>query len=259
MQDTRRKAYLEAMGIDLWVDVRAGSQQLKAASGAGLESQPGLVEPRVADAVVAAGDHEPPLADAGAALSLPPVATPPAQPWDELQHAVTACRKCPLEQTRSRVVFGVGNRQADLMIIGEAPGADEDREGEPFVGRAGQLLNRMLLAIGLTREQVYIANILKCHPPGNRHPRKGEVVACQDYLDRQIKLVKPQVILSVGGVSAQNLLRTDEPVGRLRRQSLCYGDIPVAVTYHPAYLLRRPEEKARVWQDLQQLYQRLQV
>ena len=145
------------------------------------------------------------------------------------------------------------------MIIGEAPGADEDRQGEPFVGRAGQLLTAMLFAIGLKREDVFIANILKCRPPGNRNPTREEADACRDFLQRQIDLVAPKLILSVGAVSAHNLLGTEDPVGRLRRRVHRYdpGDIPLLVTYHPAYLLRRPEEKAKAWDDLQQAWQLL--
>jgi DNA polymerase len=161
-----------------------------------------------------------------------------------------------LHQGRTQAVFGVGDTQARLMVIGEAPGADEDRQGEPFVGRAGQLLNAMLAAIGFARESVYIANIVKCRPPGNRDPHADEAAACQGYLHRQIELIGPSLILSVGRVSAHNLLQTDSPVGRLRGRTHRFqpGDIPLIVTYHPAYLLRRPEEKAKVWQDLQAAY-----
>jgi DNA polymerase len=147
----------------------------------------------------------------------------------------------------------VGNREARLMVIGEAPGVDEDRQGEPFVGRAGQLLNLMLQAMGFPREDVFIANVLKCHPPGNRDPLAEEAARCEPFLLRQIALVAPQVILSVGRISAQNLLKTDAPVGRLRARVHYLGErrIPLVVTYHPAYLLRQPEQKARVWEDLQ--------
>jgi DNA polymerase len=138
------------------------------------------------------------------------------------------------------------------MVIGEAPGVDEDRQGEPFVGRAGQLLNAMLSALGLARKDVYIANILKCRPPGNRDPRPEEAAACRPYLSRQIELVVPRVILAVGRISAQNLLGTDVPLGRLRGRIHYLGDggPPLVVTYHPAYLLRSPEQKAKAWQDL---------
>ena len=175
--------------------------------------------------------------------------------FDQLRTEVAACAACGLAATRTQTVFGVGNEKADLLIVGEAPGADEDRQGEPFVGRAGQLLTNMLNAIGLTREQVFIANILKCRPPGNRNPSVEEAAACKGFLDRQIALIEPRIILSLGGVSAHNLLNNDESVGRLRQRLHQYGtrQIPLLVTYHPAYLLRRPEEKAKAWQDLQRL------
>ncbi len=176
--------------------------------------------------------------------------------WEELEQAVAGCCACGLCKTRRNTVFGVGNREAELMIIGEAPGAEEDRQGEPFVGRAGELLNNMLAAIGLGRDRVYIANILKCRPPGNRNPSVEEAAACAPFLQRQLELVAPRVVLAVGGVAAHNLLATDESVGRLRgrRHRLPGSDVPVLVTYHPAYLLRRPEEKAKSWVDLQSLH-----
>ncbi len=171
--------------------------------------------------------------------------------WDGLEKKAISCTSCELHRTRTNVVFGVGDKNADLMVIGEAPGADEDRQGEPFVGRAGQLLNAMLLAIGLKREQVFIANILKCRPPGNRDPHPEEALRCAPYLKRQIVLVRPRVIMAVGRVAAQNLLKTEEAVGRLRGREFSIDSIPTIVTYHPAYLLRKPQEKVRAWQDLQ--------
>ena len=149
-------------------------------------------------------------------------------------------------------MFGVGDKNADWLVIGEAPGKDEDLQGEPFVGRAGQLLNAMLLAAGLQREQVYIANILKCRPPNNRDPRPEEVVRCEPYLLRQIALIQPKLILAVGRIAAQNLLKTETPIGKLRGKVHLLGNtgIPVIATYHPAYLLRSPQEKRKAWQDL---------
>ena len=171
--------------------------------------------------------------------------------WAELERAVKTCTLCPLHQTRTQGVFGVGNRNAQWMVIGEAPGADEDRQGEPFVGRAGQLLNSMLKAIGLKREQVFIANILKSRPPNNRDPRPEEVRACIPYLFRQIELVNPKLILCVGRIAAQTLLETDTPIGKLRGQlHRIAGNRPMVVTYHPAYLLRSPGEKRKSWSDL---------
>jgi DNA polymerase len=150
-------------------------------------------------------------------------------------------------------VFGVGDVNADWMLIGEAPGAEEDRRGEPFVGRAGKLLDAMLQAVGLAREKVFIANILKCRPPNNRDPRPEEVLACGNYLAQQINTVKPRLILALGRVAAQNLLKTETPIGKMRGKRYHYGDllVPVVVTYHPAYLLRSPRAKKKSWQDLQ--------
>ena len=165
---------------------------------------------------------------------------------------VAQCTRCSLHKERTQTVFGVGDLNASLLIIGEAPGAEEDRVGEPFVGRAGKLLNSMLRAIGLSREQVYIANILKCRPPGNRDPLPEEVAHCASYLARQVEMIKPSIILAVGRIAAQNLLQNSVPIGKMRGQRYTYGDqgIPVIVTYHPAYLLRSPREKRKSWQDL---------
>jgi uracil-DNA glycosylase family 4 len=240
MDEGLRRQYLAAMGIPLWLPRDA----------------PEWEAPRQP---VAAADPSPPPRPT---RDIPrvPLATPMELPaptdlgWDELQTRVADCRACSdLVRSRSRTVFGVGNREARLMVVGEAPGVDEDRQGEPFVGRAGQLLNRMLLAMGFPREQVYIANILKCHPPGNRDPSCEEAGRCEPFLLRQMALVNPGLILSVGRISAQNLLKTDTPVGKLRGRVHYFGEqrIPLVVTYHPAYLLRQPEQKARAWQDLQ--------
>jgi len=172
--------------------------------------------------------------------------------WEALEAAVSTCTRCALHKARTQAVFGVGRRNASLMVIGEAPGAEEDRRGEPFVGPAGQLLNAMLRAIGLAREDVYIANVLKCRPPGNRDPKPEEAATCTPYLDRQIALVAPRAILAVGRIAGQWLLQSELPIGRLRGQVLQYGDsgIPLVATYHPAYLLRTPLAKAKSWHDL---------
>ncbi|MCW8825330.1 MAG: uracil-DNA glycosylase [Gammaproteobacteria bacterium] len=172
--------------------------------------------------------------------------------WEALQGEVSRCQNCSeLVSHRSRTVFGVGDAQADWLIIGEAPGAEEDRQGEPFVGPAGQLLNAMLQAIGLQRSQVYITNILKCRPPSNRDPKVDEIEQCCRYLQRQIALIQPKVILVVGRIAAQSLLQSSEPVGKLRgRVHQLESGIPLIVTYHPAYLLRAPAEKAKAWHDL---------
>ncbi len=170
--------------------------------------------------------------------------------WEELRDCVANCTRCELSGTRKNTVFGVGNPAADWLIIGEAPGAEEDRRGEPFVGRAGKLLDEMLRAIGQSRESVFIANILKCRPPNNRDPKPAEAAACREYLERQIELVRPRIILAVGKIAAQNLLGSDEPVGRMRGRSHELGGIPLVVTYHPAYLLRSPSQKQKSWSDL---------
>ena len=172
--------------------------------------------------------------------------------WDTLAAEVRQCTACGLCKTRTQTVFGVGDRQAEWLVIGEAPGADEDRQGEPFVGRAGKLLNPMLQAVGLKREQVFIANILKCRPPDNRDPAPAEAASCRPFLDRQIGLLRPRIILAVGRIAAQNLLATDTPIGKLRGPVHRFGStrIPVVVTYHPAYLLRSPREKRKTWDDL---------
>ncbi len=174
----------------------------------------------------------------------------PAPGWDELAATVRECRLCGLCETRTQTVFGTGDRGARLMVVGEAPGAEEDRQGEPFVGRAGMLLNAMLRAAGFERGDVFIANVLKCRPPNNRDPSDEEAGKCLPYLRRQIELVAPAAILCVGRIAAQRLLDTDQPIGRLRGRVHDFDGVPVIVTYHPAYLLRAPGEKRKSWDDL---------
>ncbi|MBU3671850.1 MAG: uracil-DNA glycosylase [Sinobacteraceae bacterium] len=172
--------------------------------------------------------------------------------WTVLQNSVAACQRCALHECRTQTVFGVGDRRAEWMVVGEAPGAEEDARGEPFVGAAGQLLNAMLAAIGLARESVFIANVLKCRPPGNRDPSPAEIAECLPYLHQQIRQVKPRLILAFGRVAAQSLLGTDQPLGALRGSVHAAAPLntPVVVTYHPAYLLRTPAEKRKAWEDL---------
>jgi DNA polymerase len=175
--------------------------------------------------------------------------------WTILRQEVVACRACGLCETRQQTVFGAGDEQADWMVIGEAPGAEEDRIGEPFVGPAGKLLDSMLAAVGKSRQRgVYIANVLKCRPPGNRDPSPEEVERCASFLRRQIELVSPKLILVLGKVAAQSLLRTDASIASLRGRMHAWHDgarsIPLVVTYHPAYLLRTPVEKSKAWGDL---------
>ena len=175
----------------------------------------------------------------------------PFTTWDALAEAVSHCTACKLHSTRTQGVLGVGDHNADWLIIGEAPGADEDAQGEPFVGQAGKLLDAMLAAIDLKRgNKVYITNVLKSRPPGNRNPEPDEVAACRPYLLAQIELIQPKLILALGRFAAQSLLDTDEAVGRLRGRVHQFQNVPLVVTYHPAYLLRNLSDKARAWEDL---------
>ncbi|HXS28655.1 MAG TPA: uracil-DNA glycosylase [Steroidobacteraceae bacterium] len=219
MDEARRARYLETLGIEIWRK-RSLPQALEA-------------------------DRSRPHEDAPSRGS--------DDAWEALRAAVRDCTKCALHRTRTQSVFGVGDVRAEWLVIGEAPGAEEDRRGEPFVGRAGQLLDAMLKAIGLARgENVYIANVLKSRPPGNRDPKPEEVASCLPYLARQIELIRPVLILAVGRIAAQNLLATDLPLGRLRGQVHAFGPLnsPLIVTYHPAYLLRTPTDKRKAWEDL---------
>ncbi len=261
MDERLRRQYLEVMGIQQWV-LRDAPQVQEVA-----EAPPEPVQEAVpaVEAEPDAGspppwlEEVPPPTDEYAPSASPtqeaaaPRSDVAGLDWDGIAARVADCRACALHETRTQSVFGVGDRAADLMVIGEAPGADEDRQGEPFVGRAGQLLNAMLEAIGLKREQVFIANILKCRPPGNRDPRPEEALQCEPFLLRQIELIKPRVILAVGRIAAQNLLHSSEAVGKLRNREHHFGEagIPVIVTYHPAYLLRSPDQKGKAWLDLQ--------
>jgi uracil-DNA glycosylase family 4 len=171
--------------------------------------------------------------------------------WIPLKAAVSGCTKCGLHKTRTQTVFGVGDENADWMLIGEAPGAEEDRLGDPFVGQAGKLLDNMLAAIGLSRQKnVYIANVLKCRPPGNRNPTPEEVAQCTPHLLKQIELIRPKLILAMGRFAAQTLLDSDASIASLRGRVHRYAGVPLIVTYHPAYLLRTLEDKAKAWEDL---------
>lgn len=251
--DSRRLAYLKALDIDVWERRDGGARASVAqAETAAQPLAPVATVRAVPEPAVQARTVQPPPAvepkkidlavDEGGVAKLG---------WEELATAVHSCTKCPLHATRTNGVFGVGDRGARWMIIGEAPGADEDRQGEPFVGRAGQLLNSMLKAVGLAREQVFIANILKSRPPNNRDPKPEEVRACIPYLYRQIELVNPTLILCVGRIAAQTLLAVDTPIGKLRGTvHRIAANRPMVVTYHPAYLLRSPVEKRKSWADL---------
>ncbi|MFT5115057.1 MAG: uracil-DNA glycosylase family 4 [Parasphingorhabdus sp.] len=229
--DKVKQQILEEMGITLW-NVRAHrstppTDELTAPSLNNLAAEP---------------DY-PPSSENVANLS----------DWQLLQKTVSQCQRCSLGQTRKNTVFGSGATSAHWMFIGEAPGAEEDRQGEPFVGRAGQLLTAMIVALGMQRESVFIANVLKCRPPENRDPMGEEVVQCSPYLLQQIQTVQPRMIVSMGRFAAQALLQTDQSIGQLRGRVHHYGEtgIPMVATYHPAYLLRSPLEKRKAWQDLQ--------
>jgi uracil-DNA glycosylase len=255
----RRNRYLEAMGVDVWVRRPGGplAGVWDAQPEADQVGQAGQLE-QVADGAVAQVVPEPSEAAAPASVPTAPASFEPvlddvAARWDVLRSEVLTCTRCTLHKTRTQGVVGVGPRRVDWIVIGEAPGAEEDRRGEPFVGRAGHLLDAMLHAIGLNRgTNVYIANVLKSRPPGNRDPKPEEVAACLPYLMRQILLLQPRLMLAVGRIAAQNLLSTDLSLGRLRGKVHHFGELntPLIVTYHPAYLLRTPTDKSKAWDDL---------
>ena len=238
MPGSARAQYLKALGIELFVP---RAPEVAAASPAAAHPAPAASVP-----------FELPAAGDSASVTAA---------WQALKAEVMSCTRCALHATRTQGVLGVGPGRADWLVIGEAPGAEEDRRGEPFVGAAGQLLDAMLKAIGLDRRtNVYIANILKSRPPNNRDPKPEEVAACLPYLSRQIALVQPKIMLAVGRIAAQNLLGTDAPLGRLRGHVHRFGDTPLVVTYHPAYLLRTPADKRKAWEDLKfarSIYQQL--
>ena len=261
----RQRAMLAEMGLVVWgppTQVPLPPDALAVAAPLAVE-----VEVAVAVAVKVVATVATKVPPTTPAISAPPVVT--AQPvetspvaamgWPELRDTVAACTACALCQGRRQTVFGVGHQLAHWMIVGEAPGEREDATGEPFVGVSGQLLDNMLRALGLTREaadpadparQVYIANAVKCRPPGNRNPAPDELARCEPYLQRQIALVRPRIILAMGRFAVQSLLRSTEPIGRLRGRVHRYQGVPLVVTYHPAYLLRNLEDKAKAWDDL---------
>ena len=239
------RTHLDAIGIPVWVRRRTAHAASPADSApAAVVSSPAVGVP------------------ASEAIVVPPVAAetdaagPPAtQVLEAIDAQVRVCRKCGLHRTRTRTVFGVGRPGVACMFIGEAPGAEEDARGEPFVGRAGKLLDAMLAAIGLGRDDVYIANIVKCRPPRNRDPHAGEIAACSGYLRRQIEAISPRLLVAAGRVAAQSLLSTTSSIGGLRGRTYRYGEdrLPVMVMYHPAYFLRSPLEKRKAWDDLVRL------
>jgi DNA polymerase len=262
--DARQRAMLAEMGVKVWAPrAVAPEASVEAAPVAGPDAVPPAPArpPVAAVAAPVRAPVAPPVVPAPAAA---PVVAPaerqrpadvPAMDWATLQSTVAGCEACGLCKSRRNTVFGVGDRQADWMIVGEAPGENEDLQGEPFVGAAGQLLDNMLRAVGRGRagegaQGAYIANVLKCRPPANRNPQPAEVAQCEPYLARQVALVRPKIIVAMGRFAVQSLLRTDEPIGRLRGRVHRYEGVPVIVTYHPAYLLRTPADKAKAWADL---------
>ena len=258
------RAHLDAIGIPIWTRRRAVSSAgpaavAPAASGTGAAPASAGGPTNVApaeSATEAAPAPAPPPTDASPETTGSGIApAPAAAALEAIDAQVRVCRKCELHRTRTNTVFGVGPPDADCMFIGEAPGAEEDARGEPFVGRAGRLLDAMLAAIGLARGDVYIANIVKCRPPRNRDPQAGEIDACSGYLRRQIEAVSPRLLVAAGRVATQSLLSTTQSIGRLRGRTFRYGEdrLPVVVMYHPAYFLRSPLEKRKAWDDLVRL------
>ncbi len=250
MLTPRQQHCLEGIGIRLW---QQRSSPADNADDGLAATAPGETETLAPQALAATGQ---PGAQVKPAT---PVQSFPLEDWEQTLAAIEARHNCALGDSCTQKVPGKGQQQAELMIIGEAPGRDEDLQGLPFVGRAGQLLDKMLQAIELDPQQVYITNILKCRPPNNRDPQPDEIQSCAAFLQAQIKLVQPKVILSVGRISAQNLLGETRPLGQLRNSvhRLPDSDIPLMVTYHPAYLLRNPAQKAKVWEDLKALHRLL--
>ena len=245
----RQRAMLAEMGTPIWFSPEVGATAVP--SVAELKSPKKKLE-ESASAVVVSVDAGRPVTSRTTGVA--------TMGWSALRAAVADCRACPLGESRTQTVFGVGHLEAHWMIVGEAPGEEEDRQGEPFVGRSGQLLDNMLRALGLSRtvvddaadpaKQVFIANSLKCRPPGNRNPLPQELSECEPYLARQIDLVRPKIILAMGRFAVQALLRSDEPIGKLRGRVHRFQGVPLIVTYHPAYLLRNLEDKAKAWDDL---------
>lgn len=236
-----QKAYLDAMGIDVWVPREHGAGEQGARDQGERQASP-VVEMDVETPVVTSVDNpQPVISDDISQMD-----------WSALESKVSQCSLCELHTGRIHTVFGVGNPQAELLVIGEAPGAEEDQQGQPFVGQAGELLTAMLKAIQLSRREVYIANILKCHPPKNRAPKQEEVLICSQYLLRQIELIQPKLVLVAGRIAAQSLLQTDLDLDKMRGQIHQYPqtEIPLIVTFHPAHLLLTPSDKRKAWQDL---------
>jgi uracil-DNA glycosylase len=255
------KAHLEFFG-ELGVDgVRREPEWRRrgpAARGASLSGPPGEPDQPSRSALrrsaVASAEAEAFAPQPAPQIEPAPVFRTPADALAAVRQDLGDCTRCKLHRLgRKQIVFGVGNPNADLMFVGEGPGADEDIQGEPFVGRAGQLLTKIIEAIGLRREDVYIANVIKCRPPSNRNPEPDEVEQCEPFLFRQIQTVRPRVIVALGKFAAQSLLRTTDPITKLRGREYKYRDAILMPTYHPAYLLRTPSAKREVWEDMKKV------
>ncbi|MDE2297962.1 MAG: uracil-DNA glycosylase [Burkholderiales bacterium] len=250
-------AMLREIGVRVWAPpsftVPTMGEAAARAVDAAAESIVAGPPPASAAAPAQSPASAPSASASASASSASPVA---ALGWPELRAAVADCTACRLCEGRRQTVFGIGQEHAHWMVVGEAPGEQEDLKGEPFVGKSGQLLDNMLRAIALTRapgppqQQVFIANAIKCRPPGNRNPQPDELAQCEAFLIRQVQLVQPRIILAMGRFAVHSLLRSTEPIGRLRGRVHHYQGVPLIVTYHPAYLLRNPEDKARAWDDL---------
>ncbi|WP_424946894.1 uracil-DNA glycosylase [Candidatus Spongiihabitans sp.] len=252
--DHRQLEMLDKMGIDIW---RLRQRDDDAADDDATADPAATVAETDDRAAAPAADDDRAAAPTVAEPNAPNAPNAPNTPntldtLDKVAMEINQCRRCQLHATRIKAVPGVGSVQAQWMFIGEAPGQNEDQQGLPFVGRAGQLLDAMIAALGMTREQVFIANVIKCRPPANRDPVPEEIAECEPYLHRQLALVKPKVIVALGRVSAQALLKTSESLGHLRGKVHQYGssNTPLVITYHPAYLLRSPSQKAKSWADL---------
>ena len=237
LDEASRLQYLQAMGIQPWFSKFSNPVEVKE-------------EPLIAEAEITSQQQLPADFIATEPEAVKPISDVSSMDWQQLQQAVNQCQLCELHTVRTQAVFGMGNPNADLLIVGEAPGEDEDLKGEPFVGRVESLLDAMLKAIGLDRQQVFITNVLKCRTPDDRNPHTSEMVCCDAYLQRQIELIQPRIILALGRIAAHHLLLSQESLGALRRQSHSYNGIPLVVSYHPAYLIRKPVEKRKSWEDL---------
>lgn len=269
--DSRKRDILATMGVEVW-GLRAAdevAEVVESAPPAAVDSSATAPPSAAGESTTVAAGETAATSNAAEPAAVATVDSPAAEPTDvaavadsaatdaadtlaRIAAEVAACQQCDLHQTRTNTVPGCGNARADYLFVGEAPGRDEDLQGEPFVGRAGKLLDSMIAALGLRRADVFIANVLKCRPPDNRDPLPGEVAQCEAYLHRQLALIQPKVIVALGRVSAQALLKTDTAIGKLRGGAHHYGpaNIPLVVTYHPAYLLRSPEQKGKSWDDL---------